>query len=87
MGQPVLGIMTLYLNDNGLLEEKPIYQKMTIAGRKMGLDVYVFTPQDVNYKQNRIHALMFDTSTKSWTRKWRSFPEYDLRSMPHPTQP
>ena len=74
MGQPVLGIMTLYLNDNGLLEEKPIYQKMTIAGRKMGLDVYVFTPQDVNYKQNRIHALMFDTSTKSWTRKWRSFP-------------
>ena len=45
MGQPVLGIMTLYLNDNGLLEEKPIYQKMTIAGRKMGLDVYVFTPQ------------------------------------------
>ncbi|MFC5647620.1 YheC/YheD family protein [Paenibacillus solisilvae] len=74
MGQPVLGILTLYLNDNGLLEEKPIYQKMTVAGRKLGLDVYVFTPQDVNYKQNRIHALMFDPSTKNWTRKWRSFP-------------
>ncbi|BBH21498.1 hypothetical protein Back11_28430 [Paenibacillus baekrokdamisoli] len=74
MGQPVLGIMTLYLNDNGLLEEKPIYQKMTIAGKKMGLDIYVFTPRDVNYKQNRINALMFDPVTKSWTRKWRSFP-------------
>jgi glutathione synthase/RimK-type ligase-like ATP-grasp enzyme len=74
MGQPVLGILTLYLNENGLLEEKPIYQKMTTAGRKMGLDVFVFTPQDVNYKQNRIHALIYDPSSKSWVRKWRSFP-------------
>ncbi|MBW7477047.1 YheC/YheD family protein [Paenibacillus oenotherae] len=74
MGQPVLGILTLYLNDNGLLEEKPIYQKMTTAGRKLGLDVFVFTPQDVNYKQNKINALIYNPSTQSWTRKWRSFP-------------
>jgi glutathione synthase/RimK-type ligase-like ATP-grasp enzyme len=74
MGQPVLGIMTLYLNDHGLLEEKPIYQKMTVAGKRLGLDVFVFTPHDVNYRLNRIHALIYDTKTKSWVRKWRSFP-------------
>lgn len=74
MAQPVLGILTLYLNDNGLLEEKPIYQKMTTAGRKLGLDIFVFTPQDVNYKQNKINALIYNPSTGNWTRKWRSFP-------------
>ncbi|SEO22449.1 YheC/YheD family protein [Paenibacillus sp. OV219] len=74
MGQPVLGILTLYLNDNGMLEERPVYQKMIIAGKKLGLEVFVFTPSDVNYTQNRINAHMYDAATQSWTRKWRSFP-------------
>ncbi|MBW7460400.1 YheC/YheD family protein, partial [Paenibacillus sepulcri] len=74
MGQPVLGILTLYLNENGLLEEKAVYQRMTAAGRQLDLDVFVFTPQDVNYKQNRIFAHIFDPGKKTWTRKWRSFP-------------
>lgn len=74
MTLPVLGILTLYLNNNGMLEEKDIYQKMTIAGLKLGLDIIVFTPQDVNYKQNRIHALIYNPESKQWTRKWRSFP-------------
>jgi glutathione synthase/RimK-type ligase-like ATP-grasp enzyme len=47
---------------------------MAIAGRKMGLDVFVFTPQDVNYNQNRIHAHVFDPATNNWSRRWRSFP-------------
>ncbi|MCQ6558569.1 YheC/YheD family endospore coat-associated protein [Paenibacillus mendelii] len=74
MGLPVLGILTLYLNDNGALEERPIYQRMSLAGKKLGLDVFVFTPQDVNYKQNRIHAHVYNPATKSWTRRWSSFP-------------
>ncbi|QHW30647.1 YheC/YheD family protein [Paenibacillus rhizovicinus] len=74
MGQPVLGILTLYLNDRGLMEEKPIYERMTTAGKNLGLDIFVFTPADVNYAQNRINAHMYDTTTKSWSRKWRSFP-------------
>lgn len=51
MPVPVLGIMTLYLNDRKYLEEKPVYQKMIIEGRKLGLDVYVFTPMDVSEKK------------------------------------
>ncbi|SDX19911.1 YheC/YheD family protein [Paenibacillus sp. CF384] len=74
MVQPVLGILTLYLNDNGWLEEKPIYQRMTLAGKKLGLEVFVFTPADVNYSDNRIHAHIYDASSQSWSRKWRSFP-------------
>ncbi|MUT64449.1 YheC/YheD family protein [Paenibacillus sp. NEAU-GSW1] len=74
MTQPVLGILTLYLNENGLLEERDIYQKMTVAGRKLGLDVIVFTPKDVNYQLNRIHAQVYHPDERKWTRKWTSFP-------------
>lgn len=74
MGKPVLGIMTLYLNDRGLLEERPVYERMTVIGRKLGLDVIVFTPDDVRGKSNRIHAMRFSPSSGSWRREWTGFP-------------
>ncbi|MBJ6362060.1 YheC/YheD family protein [Paenibacillus sp. GCM10012307] len=74
MAKPVLGIMTLYLNDNGMLEERGVYQKMIAAGRKLGLEVFVFTPQDVNYSKNRIFGMFYDVHNKQWSRRWCSFP-------------
>jgi glutathione synthase/RimK-type ligase-like ATP-grasp enzyme len=74
MAKPLLGILTLYLNDSGTLEERPIYQRMIDAGRKIGLDVFVFTPRDVNFKTNRINAQFYDSESKKWTRRWTSFP-------------
>lgn len=43
MSEPVLGILTLYMNDAKQLEEKPVYKRMIIEGRRIGLDVFVFT--------------------------------------------
>lgn len=74
MTYPVLGILTLYLNEAGLLEERSIYQKMTSAGRKLGLSVFVFTPKDVNYTENKIHAWFYEPDSKTWSRRWTSFP-------------
>ncbi|WP_270164819.1 YheC/YheD family endospore coat-associated protein [Paenibacillus sp. SYP-B4298] len=74
MAKPVLGIMTLYLNDNRFLEERSVYQKMIAAGKKLGLEVFVFTPQDVNYKQHRIQGMFYDTQSKAWSRRWCAFP-------------
>ncbi|MDQ6422352.1 YheC/YheD family protein [Paenibacillus sp. LHD-117] len=74
MTQPVLGILTLYLNDAGTLEERSYYQRMTVEGRKLGLHVFVFTPQDVNVGKNRIHALFYHPETGRWVRRWTSFP-------------
>lgn len=71
---PVLGILTLYLNDNKQLEERPVYQRMTVAAKRLGLDVFVFTPEDVNYQSDRIHALVYDTAAKRWVRRWTAFP-------------
>lgn len=74
MSQPTLGILTLYLNEQRHLEERPVYQKMIAAGKKVGLDVYVFTPQDVDEKQRRIYAMCYNPKTRRWTRKWTRFP-------------
>lgn len=72
---PTLGILTLYLNDRKALEEKPVYAKMTVLGRKLGLSVFVFTPDDVDDAGDRIYALFYDPRAKSWTRRWTRFPQ------------
>ncbi|WP_379135888.1 YheC/YheD family protein [Paenibacillus sp. sgz500958] len=74
MPQPVLGILTLYLNDAKQLEESSVYRRMILEGRKLGLDVFVFTPMDVHASKELIHALVLDIASGKWTRKWRSFP-------------
>ncbi|MHA6485238.1 YheC/YheD family endospore coat-associated protein [Paenibacillus sp. strain BS8-2] len=74
MTQPVLGILTLYLNDAGKLEEKKYYEHMTVEGRKLGLHIFVFTPQDVNDAKHRIHALFYHPESGRWVRRWTSFP-------------
>ncbi|WP_313996291.1 YheC/YheD family protein [uncultured Paenibacillus sp.] len=71
---PVLGILTLYLNDSKQLEERPVYQRMTVAAKRLGLDVFVFTPEDVNYRSDTIHALVYDTAANRWVRRWTAFP-------------
>ena len=74
MSQPVLGILTLYLNDNKALEERPVYEKMIAAGKRLGMHVFVFTPQDVDDARGRIHALVFKPESGTWSRQWSRFP-------------
>ncbi|MCM3747993.1 YheC/YheD family protein [Paenibacillus pasadenensis] len=74
MAKPILGILTLYLDDNKTLEERQIYQRMIAAGKNMGMEVFVFTPADVNHDEGRINALFYNPAEKTWSRKWTSFP-------------
>ncbi|MHA0857784.1 YheC/YheD family endospore coat-associated protein [Paenibacillus sp. CMAA1364] len=73
MPHPVLGILTLYLNDQKQLEEKSIYQHMIKEGKSMGLDIFVFTPMDVN--NNKIMAMEYNPTNQKWTRRLREFPD------------
>ncbi|RUT29515.1 YheC/YheD family protein [Paenibacillus zeisoli] len=75
MSQPVLGILTLYLNEKKHLEERSIYQRMITEGQKLGMDVFVFTPADVHQNKDIIHALIYDPQSRKWSRKWRKFPD------------
>jgi len=72
--EPVLGILTLYINEAKQLEEKAVYRRMIIEGSRIGLDVFVFTPMDVHPSKEQIHALVYDPKSGKWSRKWRSFP-------------
>lgn len=74
MAQPVLGILTLYLNDNKVLEERPVYEKMISAGKRIGISVFVFTPQDVEESSGKIHAMVYNPVTGKWGRRWVRFP-------------
>ncbi|WCR27213.1 YheC/YheD family protein [Paenibacillus thiaminolyticus] len=74
MDEPVLGILTLYMNEHKQLEERHIYQKMTIAGKKLGLNVFVFTPEDVDDHQKRINGMWYHPKSGRWMRKWTRFP-------------
>ncbi|MCC3375705.1 YheC/YheD family protein [Cohnella sp. REN36] len=74
MAQPVLGILTLYLSDRRGIEDKPVYEKMIEEGRRLGMNVFVFTPDDVDDVNARINAMIYKPETKSWHRKWVRFP-------------
>jgi len=72
---PTLGILTIYLNDRKAIDERPMFQKMTLAGQKLGLDVIVFTPDDVDERAGRIHAMVYHPQHKAWRRQWTRFPQ------------
>lgn len=74
MPRPVLGILTLYLNEHKQLEERIVYQNMITEGRKLGLDIYVFTPMDVNNAKKKIIAMEYDPIHNKWSRRVRDFP-------------
>ncbi|KAF6581315.1 MULTISPECIES: YheC/YheD family protein [Paenibacillus] len=75
MPKPVLGIMTLYLNNKKQLEERDIYERMIAEGKRLGLDMYVFTPADVHKDRRLLLAQIYDPHSGKWSRKWREFPD------------
>lgn len=75
MTQKTLGIITIYFNDKKEIEDLHIYKKMMASGYKMGLNVILFTPEDVHAAGKRIHALTYDPSSGTFAREWVPFPE------------
>ena len=76
MSRKQIGILTLYLKDNKIIEELKIYQEMSRIAYKMGLELVVFTPEDVNTQHTQVYAYIFDTQAKIWRRKWINIPIY-----------
>jgi hypothetical protein len=63
----------MYLNGKQL-EERSFFRKLAIHGKKLGVQPFVFTPDDVDANTNMIYAQYYDTSSKKWKRKWIAFP-------------
>lgn len=72
--KPSLGVMVLYRGPGRQIEELRFLQKLMITGEKMGFNIFVFTPEDVNDKTKTISAYYFDQQIRKWRRKLTSFP-------------
>jgi hypothetical protein len=69
-----LGVLSLYLR-NGVFEEQTFFRRLSIAGKQIGVDVFVFAPSNVDEKNQRIHAHAYMASKRRWGRQWISYPD------------
>ncbi|UJF34714.1 YheC/YheD family endospore coat-associated protein [Paenibacillus hexagrammi] len=67
-----LGILAVYLS-KARLEELSFFRKLSHEGKKLGLQVEVFTPDDVD-SSNQVRTLVYDAEQKKWIRRKASFP-------------
>ncbi|WP_284646837.1 hypothetical protein [Paenibacillus silviterrae] len=55
-----VGVLAMYMQGKKL-EELSFFRKLCVNGRKLGLEVLVFTPDDVHESKGpRIHALSYN---------------------------
>ncbi|WP_082652039.1 YheC/YheD family endospore coat-associated protein [Gorillibacterium timonense] len=76
LASPTLGIMTLYSGKGTLdAEERVFFRSLVLQGMEIGLDVFVFTPEDASTDGHRVHAHVYDRSRSLWKREWRKWPD------------
>lgn len=67
--------MTLYSPSGRIVGEELLYfQKVSRQGRELGLQVIVFTPEDVDGSHRRVLARIFSPETGVWRKEWRPLP-------------
>lgn len=74
MAHPHLGIMAIYLS-NHLFEEMSYFRKLSLKGKSLGIQVMVFSPEDVDSERKKINGWFYADSKKRWIRRWASFPD------------
>lgn len=67
-----IGVLAMYLS-GGRLEELSFFRKLCICGAGLGLEVLIFTPDDVQ-GHGRINALTYRPEQGKWVRKSTAFP-------------
>ncbi len=69
-----VGILTLYVGRRRTIEERPFLAACANEGVKLGIEVIVFTPEDVEHRSRRVRAHLYDVRRKRWLRAWRPLP-------------
>lgn len=57
------------------MEDLAYFRKLSVLGEEMGMSIQVFTPEDVSTKNDTVHAHIYNSSLKKWTRKWVPMPK------------
>ncbi|MBD0382748.1 YheC/YheD family endospore coat-associated protein [Paenibacillus sedimenti] len=67
-----LGVLAIYLSKTRL-EELSFFRKLSQEGKKLGVQVEVFTPDDVE-SNTSVRTLTYDAQIGKWIRRRTSFP-------------
>jgi glutathione synthase/RimK-type ligase-like ATP-grasp enzyme len=70
-----LGVLAVYMNKNQALEERSFFKQLIIAGNNLDIDVYIFTPRNVDERNKKIYVHSYDISRNQWIRKWVPYPD------------
>ena len=54
MSQLKLGVMVLYLNNQRQIEEKAYIRRLLKESKRLSIDAFLFTPEDVDHERRRI---------------------------------
>ncbi|TCZ75324.1 YheC/YheD family protein [Paenibacillus albiflavus] len=73
MSLQTLGVIAVYINNNKI-EELDFFRKLSVYSGKEGLQIALFTPQDVDDHKSEIRALFYDKTLKKWVRKRTPIP-------------
>ncbi|NDI36298.1 YheC/YheD family protein [Chengkuizengella sediminis] len=73
--KPILGVMALYINSKKQFDERSYLKKLMIQGEKMGMKIFLFSPENVDEKNKKIYAYFFNKAKSMWVRKWTDFPD------------
>jgi glutathione synthase/RimK-type ligase-like ATP-grasp enzyme len=65
LSHPTLGVMTLFIKDLKL-EEIEYYRKLTLVGKKLKLNVIVFTPENDYPERKLVKAIRYDSEKSRW---------------------
>ena len=74
MDRPTLGVMALYMNQKKQIEELRYFRRLLSEGERMGLDIFLFTPEDVDHAKKRAYALFYRSNKGRWERRWTPLP-------------
>lgn len=67
--------MTLYLNNRRQIEEKTYLRRLLTESSRIGIDAFLFTPEDVDHKRLLIHGIRYDHKNRRWHRSWTEMPD------------
>ncbi|WNR43367.1 YheC/YheD family endospore coat-associated protein [Paenibacillus roseipurpureus] len=72
--RPLLGIMVTELQRELPFASSSFYQNLTICGRKQGIDVFVFSPNRINWGLGMVRGYCYEPATQAWTAKMLPLP-------------
>lgn len=73
--QYVLGIMTTQFEGELPFLNRDFYRRLCIAGSRIGLQVFVFTPQSVDWPGQSVQGFAYNSSERRWVRRHFKMPD------------